>query len=446
MGRSTKPPRSPQKPPDTTLHGTPLTAARATWFAAVLLIIRLWALGSYELFSRPPPSCSETICNNMEFSAGDVEILRELDLPAIVRHELWYGVATSSSVAFFVIAGFIFWRRSSDWMALLLSFSLIYLTGVGFTFTADALRRTHPELNPVLFIMDHLGFAAAIVLYLTFPDGRRAGKWFWWISGALFVIVFAIPLSIASPSSFLASLGRPTGPDVPPIAALLWVSLIMILVGVGLYSQIYRYLHMSTDVQRQQLKWVLFGFVALNVTIPIWGYIGFAYPPSQPSPTRVGLLLFSMPLNVTLTTLLPLTVAFSILRYRLFDIDRIINRTLVYGTLTGVLVIVYFIGVVVLQNVFALVGGQRSPLAVVLSTLAIAALFNPLRRWLQAFIDRRFFRRKYDTELVLAKFSSMTRDELEMDALSDEFLSVVEETLHPADLSLWLREPGRPVT
>ena len=136
----------------------------------------------------------------------------------------------------------------------------------------------------------------------------------------------------------------------------------------------------------------------------------------------------------------PIALTIAVMRYRLFDIDLIIHRTLVYGALTAALAVVYFAGVTLAQALFRALTGQESQFAVVVSTLAIAALFQPLRRRIQAGIDRRFYRRKYDARQALAAFSATARDEVDLEALSRAMVSLVSETIQPAHISLWLSE------
>jgi len=139
--------------------------------------------------------------------------------------------------------------------------------------------------------------------------------------------------------------------------------------------------------------------------------------------------------------LIPLSIGFSILRYRLYDIDVLINRTLVYGTLTVLLALVYVGLIFALQYLLRRIISQNNDIAIVISTLAIAALFQPLRHRLQAIIDRRFYRRKYDATKIMEAFSATLRNEVDLEQLREQLLAVVEETMQPAHVSLWLREP-----
>jgi hypothetical protein len=186
----------------------------------------------------------------------------------------------------------------------------------------------------------------------------------------------------------------------------------------------------SRGVERQQMKWFLYA-VALMLASPleVVGYL----------PEIVSNVLFGVVLIA-----LPTAIGIAVLRYRLYDIDLVINRTLVYGPLTAMLALFYLGGVVSMQYAFRTLTGQESQVAIVASTLAIAALFNPLRRRVQAFVDRRFYRRKYDARKTLEALSAKLRDETDLNALSDDLVGVVRETMQPAHVSVWLRPETAP--
>jgi hypothetical protein len=207
------------------------------------------------------------------------------------------------------------------------------------------------------------------------------------------------------------------------------------------WSQTYRYRKVSSAAQRQQTKWVVFG-TALGVA----GTFPFQLPVDLSlvgGDTPLTLLVLKTGFVFSLL-LVPLSISVAVLRSRLFDIDVLINRTLVYGSLTAALVGVYFGFVVVLQRLFVALTGQQSTLAIVASTLVIAALFTPLRRRIQSFIDRRFYRSKYDARKTLEAFSHQLRDETDLARLGDDLLGVVGETMQPAHVSLWLRPERAP--
>ena len=204
------------------------------------------------------------------------------------------------------------------------------------------------------------------------------------------------------------------------------------LLSVAAALSLFERLHRAIGVERQQIKW--FAYAAAATVIGI--ILAYIIPGVIDTPLwfeRAGFAL-----NIAFIPAIPIAIGIAILRYRLYEIDTLINRTLVYGPLTAALVALYFGGVVLLQSLFVVLTGERSTLAIVASTLVIAAMFNPLRRRIQSFIDRRFYRRKYDARKTLEAFSTKLRDETDIEALIDELVGVVRETMQPAHVTLWL--------
>jgi len=267
---------------------------------------------------------------------------------------------------------------------------------------------------------------------LLFPDGRPPSpRWrpVVWLAGldiALITFLAAFHKRLEfSGVSMENPLGIPgiENPEHSRLGSVLF-GLLFFLLGAALLSMVVRYLR-SGGVERHQIKWLLFATAVAAL--------------QTAAEEVIGDLLESDVLFAVVIALFPIAVAVAIFRYRLYDIDVVINRTLVYGSLTATLVAFYFGSIVLLQRVFVALTGERSTLAVVASTLVIAALFNPLRRRIQSLIDRRFYRRKYDARKTLESFSAKLRDETDLEALNGELRSVVRDTMQPAHVSLWLR-------
>ena len=274
-------------------------------------------------------------------------------------------------------------------------------------------------------------------LPLYFPDGRLASpRWRWVVRLALLFAVVATVASAFLPGEIKDSgLVNPLGiealrPVLSPLDNLLLAGYFGVLFASAA-SLVVRF-RRSRGVERQQIKWLAY---AASV-IPAWflanGWVVAAVPP-------LSGVVESGVVDGPLLAAVPIAVGIAVLRYRLYDIDVIINRTLVYGSLTAALVAIYFGGIVVLQRLFVVLTGGQSTLAVVASTLLIAALFNPLRRRIQSLIDRRFYRRKYDAAKVLAAFNTRLRNETNLDALSSDLVGVASRTVQPEHVSVWLR-------
>ena len=277
-------------------------------------------------------------------------------------------------------------------------------------------------------------------LPLYFPNGRLVSRrWRWVVGLALFSCVTGAALFALSPGEIpYMGVDNPLGIGaLRPVSDLLervYLALYFFLFFASAASLVVRF-RRSGSVERQQIKWLAFAALA----VPVWFLSNGPIEAALPN-------LFQVVDALIFSALIPVAAGVAILRYRLYDIDLVINRTLVYGALTAILGVVYFGGVATTQATFrALTDQQQQPqLAIVVSTLVIAALFNPLRRRIQGFIDRRFYRRKYDARKTLEGFSTKLRDETDLNALSDDLVEVVRETVQPAHVSLWLRPDPEP--
>jgi hypothetical protein len=292
-----------------------------------------------------------------------------------------------------------------------------------------------------------------IYLLLLFPDGKLPSRR--WRPLAIFSAVVILLSSVAEglapgPLENQGMVRNPFGVETLPWlvdASYVLLPLLPLCILASAIIMVLRYRRSGGEV-RQQIKWVAFvaSFSGTTYVIAMLSQLAVL------AESEGGLPPFPWWAEVLFSVAVlgfagvPVAIGFAVMRYRLYDIDIIINRTLVYGSLTAMLVAIYFGGVAMMQALFrAFTGQEEQPqLAVVVSTLAIAALFNPLRKRIQSFIDRRFYRRKYDARKTVEAFSARLRDEMDLETLNRDLAGVIEETLQPAHVSLWLRSDGNP--
>jgi hypothetical protein len=309
--------------------------------------------------------------------------------------------------------------------------------------SAQSVLAEDPSYGPGWVVLYELGelcwelsWALLAVLLLLFPTGRlpsRRWRPVAWVAGAVLVLAaLSSPLLPGPPADGL----RPNPIAIPELEGVLQLayntagSFLFGVVLAALVSLVVRF-RRATGIERQQLKWFTYG-TALLLLLPAGGTLGAVL-----SDTAGNLIV------AAIVSALPVTIGIAVLRYRLYELDRLVNRTVVYGSLTVLLAGVY-VGLVFALSQLLNPADQQSALAVAASTLVVAALFQPARRRIQGLVDRRFNRRRYDAARTVAAFSTRLRDQIELDTLSTELLAVVDETVQPVQVSLWLRPTPSP--
>ena len=414
------------------LHGLPLLAARVAWVVVALVALAIVFFSLPALFAQFTTNCREAAAVCLErgqLTPEYAQTFREVGIPPRSFAILMVVVDAFSRLVWFTVGALIFLRRSRDPMALLVACFLVSFGTA--TFASDgvhALVSTHPAWRIPGIGMQILGEFGAVMFFLLFPGGRFAPPWTRWLAVAF--------LAFQIPGYFFPNIYSVLGPG--NVEGLVFMCLVLGMLG----SQIYRYRRVSTPRQQRQTKWVVAGSVI--AICALFGLLSplFFFPKAlgNSSPFVLSLASTLVPLTMLL---IPLSIGVAVLRSGLFDIDVVINRALVYATLTATLVLVYVGGVVGLQRLLSPLFGESNQLAIVASTLAIAALFNPLRRRIQTIIDRRFYRKKYDARRTLEAFSSKLRDETDLEQLNADLLSVIRATMQPEHVSLWLRPTDR---
>jgi hypothetical protein len=415
----------------------------------VWIVLAIFVLGLF-IFSLRPYIAQQTLA----LRPGERRALAELGLS--VRFHTIYSVVldTIIVVAFTTAAAGIFWRTSVDWVGRLTSVALLTL-GVALSPSLDALARVRPTWELPILLLRGIAIDATLAVFYIFPDGRFVPRWLkilvivwigWAVAWFLFPFQPVRPEELSLPLQILSRLLTFGRGSLANFYRYLRVSSMLLVLffwfGSGVFAQIYRYTKVATPVQRQQTKWVVFGLTAAVV-----GYFGFRLPlivlPTlrRPGVDRLLYYLIGEPISVALLGLAPISFGISISRYRLWTIDPIIQRTLVYGTLTGALGVVYFGSVILFQQVFRAVTGYQSTLAIAVSTLVIAALIRPLRSRLQDFIDRRFYREKIDFRRAFTTFSREVRTIIELPELLNVLVTRTTELLHISHGAVFLRRP-----
>lgn len=403
-----------------------LTALKLLWFACAIVLFAGYFAGLGLRFDELTTLCHSDECASLTLAPEELSIIQVYGMG--ITTYAWTHISLEGYLVliFSALAGLIFWRRSDTWAGYVLSLTFLFLALPFFAEELRSLARVYPAFHSFNDTLTSLSVMLVLLLFFIFPDGRIVPGW---VRPVVAVLVAGLILEpILNQGGVRAS-----------SSSLLVILLLVIAMPIGLFSQIYRYRRVATPIQRQQTKWVLMGFLCMFVGMMAWAIFA-EIAPLPPGPSRL-LFYASLVPQYFLISIFPAAITVSIMRYRLWDIDLVIRRTLQYALLTGLLALTYFGSIVLLQAIFGTLTGAQSPVVIVLSTLLIAALFTSLRRRVQKVIDRRFFRQKYDAQQVLAAFAVTARDETDLDELMWELQRVVEGTMQPEGVGVWLKKP-----
>jgi hypothetical protein len=399
----------------TTLRPPWVHLARAGWILFTIACVTLFVAGTVNTAQAPLPSCSAPDANcpaTTQITREDAEIAAAMGLSSFMPFMMAGSIAARLSLA--LVGVVLFWRKSDDWVALAISAALMSVL-------LEGVQGLDPSLHLVQAIIFGIGTALFIPIPFIFPTGRIEPRW---------MRLPVVGLTLAYTVLVTFFLEQVEYASLVAFFTLLWIVL-------SAYALPYRYFKVASPAERQQIKWVFLGLIATFFTSSYYVTVTSLYPFHQPAEARIIAMIINVPLYAGGYGFFAFSFLFAITRYRLWDIDVLIRRTLQYSVLTGLLAVAYFGGVVILQGMLRpLTGSAESPLVTVITTLGIAALFNPLRNRVQAFIDRRFYRKKYNAEQALAQFAVTARDEVDMDKLAAALVGVVEETMQPESISL----------
>ena len=426
---------SPCEPTEMGLEKRRLLLGQIVWVAVAAWSLGVLAASLPLSFHQWQTACRGTACSALQLTPAQAQTLQTALGLSLGTYAVVALAVTCVSAVCWVGVGVLLWRKLGQGIVLVVALQAITQGVLGANaFAANGLgavlAQAHSSWQVPGLLLLGVNQLLFFFVFALFPTGRFVPRWMRWGAGlwtVLYLLYFAGRLSPALESS------------LPPFVPV-FLGVIVLLV----LAQVYRYRRVSTPVERQQTKWVLFAFIILNLA-----QLGLLIPEFVLAPLHQSGSLYGPIVNLLIILVYlvaPAAIILAIQRYRLWDVDTLVQKALVYGMLTVLLAVTYACLIIGLESLVGLFTKHVSdPVVLVISTLAIAALFQPLRTRIQALIDRRFYRRKYDAEKTLAAFSATLRNEVDLNDLCGQVLAVVEETMQPVQVSLWLRPPDRHV-
>ena len=402
------------------LSGSRLILARVTWIAVVTLLVALFLAMLPAYYTLLQTICIGATCGPTQPTPDSAQAIQKLGFSLGTYATFTLALTLAAVFLCITVSAVIFWRRSDDWMALLVALGVVALSIVNVPF---AFLGSHSAWQVLAIALTVLGNGVFFLVGSLFPDGRFVPRWTCWLLPCW--VVAGIVFLFFRDVTFMYV-----------VYNLVWLAEIILLV-IALF---YRYRYASGPLQRQQTKWVIYGgsvagIIVVGITVPLYLF---------PSLGQAGSFyqLVIAPAYILVVLIVPLTLGLAILRFRLYDIDLLINRTLVYSILTVLLALVYVGLVIGLQSLVHLFTGQVRGFSShhrCLDARHCCAFPAPAPSRCGAFIDRRFYRRKYNATKTLEAFSATLRNEVDLSQLRVHLLTVVQETVQPAHVSLWLR-------
>ena len=353
----------------------PALVMRVLWFAVLVLSVECLLLSIGPGFALLNNVCSEPPCNALQLTPEGLQALNELGWPVGGYAVFQLIQVIAIAIVYGVVSILIFRARPNDPFAIFVAVTLL-LFGVFMSEHITVIGTVHPALKVVAGFAPVTGLISLAILFYLFPDGRFVPRWTRWAALAW----VSVPVAVLISAIFW---------EYTPTVELVIASVLLLLALTCLIAPIYRYVKVANRIQRQQTKWVMFGFLQLLVVM-----VGFVemLPRFMPQVDMAGTLpyTFNNLVQVVSLIVLPITIGLALLRYRLWDVDLIINRSLVYVPLTSILAVIYTTSLTVSQKLFTTISGEQSPAVIIFTTIILTTTFTPIRNWLQNVVDHYF--------------------------------------------------------